>query len=102
MPLVKLEVLAKAVGDPWVRYHGLTVDRDLPAGFWEKGVGVIAVCPTSLCYATRLNLTPGRHYVVYGNSCQAGYWDTIIKVNGKIIARGNVTATRFLKAEFTV
>jgi len=102
MPLVKLEVLAKAIGDPYSRYHGLTVDRDLPAGFWRTGVGVIMVCPVSLCYAARLNLTPGRHYVVYGNSCMQGYWDSIIKVNGRIIARGNVTATRFLKAEFTV
>ena len=102
MPLVKLEVLAKAIGDPYMRYHGLAVDRDLPAGFWRVGVGVIAVCPVSLCYAMRLNLTPRRHYVVYGNSCMRGYWDSIIKVNGRIIARGNVTATRFLKAEFTV
>mgnify|MGYP000023420131 CR=1 FL=1 len=102
MPLVKLEVLAKAVGDYFMRYHGLAVDRDLPPRFWEKHVGVIAQTFFRLCYATRLNLAPGRHYVVYGNSCGKGYWDSIIKVNGRIIARGKVTASRFLKAEFTV
>jgi len=105
MVKVKIGVKAYSDKDEYLRYHGLTIDRDLPASFWTADPGtVIGVSTSPFTWEKEFDLTEGRHYLVYGNSSIKELpWTAEIYINGKMVAKGsNISRDQYLKVEFTV
>ena len=102
MPVIKVE--ATSSKDPWVRYHGLAIDEELKPGFWtSQPEKIVAVTPQPLVYTETVTLPSGKHTITYGNSAETGFeWDAKIYVDNKLIASGQVSRYKYLKASFTI
>ena len=100
---VEIEIVSKAVGDMYYRYHGKTIDKELSSNFWRtQREAVIGIAARSFRHTQKVELDPGRHYVVYGISTSVGYWDATIRANGVVIGEGRIRRGQWLKAEFLV
>jgi hypothetical protein len=105
MVKVKIGIKAYSDKDTYLRYHGLTIDRDLPPSFWTADPGtIIGISTTPFTWEKEFDLTEGRHYLVYGNSSIKELpWTAEIYINGRMVARGsNISREQYLKVEFTV
>jgi hypothetical protein len=101
--MVRIRVEATS-NDPYVRYHGLSIDSDLPANFWSVAPGrVVGAGFPPFKYETEVSLPPGDHYVVYGNSADPTYpWTANVYVDEMLVGSGTVHRDKFLKVTFTV
>jgi hypothetical protein len=101
--MVRIRVEAVS-NDPYARYHGLSIDSDLPANFWTVAPGrIVGMRFSPFRYETEVDLPPGNHYVVYGNSADPTYpWTANVYVDGTLVGSGIVHRDRFLKASFTI
>jgi len=72
---------SRAVNDPWYRYHGLAVDKDLPPAWWKDERYIIGCSRGYFEYKRRIRLTPGRHKIVYSVSASGSYyWEATIRI----------------------
>jgi len=106
MTKVKIKIEATSKG-PYVRYHGVSIDEDLPKIFWKEAPDkVVGTTIGYFRYETEVDLDPGRHYVVYGNSsvCKRPYfWNAVIYVNDQILIQSSkVCRDNQLEGYFTV
>jgi hypothetical protein len=101
--MVRIRVEATS-NDQYLRYHGLSIDSDLPANFWSVAPGrVVGIGSSPFKYETEVSLPPGDHYVVYGNSADPTYpWTANVYVDGMLVGSGIVHRDKFLKVTFTV
>jgi len=102
---VRIRVEAVRTTDIWCRYHGFALDQELRADFWRtQAHKIIGVCSAPVRYERTFDLTPGRHFCIYGNS---GYvpryaWRARIYINDKPVGEGLVGRNQFLRVDFTV
>ena len=103
MVRVKVKIESRAIGDPYLRYHGLAVDEDLPGDFWvSKPHTVIGVTGRYFTFEREFDLPPGVHTLEYGVSCFVGCWLATIYIDGREIAEEEVRVDRHLKVELEV
>lgn len=99
---IKVEASSK---DPYSRYHAVTIDEDLPPNFWTTPIPK-KTAGGHFVWTKDVDLGPGRHYVVYGNSADCGEqyrWSGAIYVNDKKIADSTtICRGNYLEAYFTV
>ena len=102
MTTIRIEATSSV--DPWVRYHGLAIDEELKPGFWTaQPEKIIGAQSQPFSYTTTVSLSPGGHTITYGNSAPSGYeWDVKIYVDNQLIATGQVSRDKYLRASFTI
>ncbi len=101
--MVTIKIVATAVADTYVRYHGKSVDEPLDPVFWDTQPDkVIGTTKGALEHTQTVQLAEGPHYVIYGNSAAVGYiWHVQIFVNETLIAEGDVDRGSQLRGDFT-
>ncbi len=103
MVSVELKIVTTEA-DPYLRYHGKSVDESLDPGFWDtQEEAIIGTSAAGFTHTQTVNVTEGSHYVIYGNSASGGYmWHTKIFANGTLIAEGDIDRGNPLRADFTI
>ncbi|MCD6100876.1 MAG: hypothetical protein J7K33_09890 [Candidatus Marinimicrobia bacterium] len=101
---IKIEASSK---DPYARYHAVAIDEDLMSVFWKNQPDkIVKTAAGKFNYVKKVDLEPGRHYVVYGVSAPCKdpyYWHAKIYINGReVISSGRVCSGNYLEAYFTV
>jgi len=105
---VEIKVVAWSDVDIWDRYHGLAIDQPLNADFWksqpEKIAGRTWMRKTRFTYTKTVDLEPGKHYVIYGNSATEDMvWIAEIYINNKLMGRkDDIYRGNFLRVDFNV
>ena len=106
---VEIKVVAWSDVDTWARFHGLAIDQPLNADFWrsqpEKIVGLTPRWNPRFTYTKTVDLEPGKHYVIYGNSTtlEDGVWIAEIYINNKLMGRkDDIYRGNFLRVDFEV
>jgi len=108
---ITFAVSSKTHGDYGATIHALTIDNPIPEVFWQgewyeenpdaiiKRGGIF-----SLYYKRTVELPPGQHVIEYAISTPAGcgHWDATIRINGEVVALGEVTRYEHLTASFEV
>ena len=110
--IIRIEALTSI--DPYPRYHGRTVDKPLPRGFWTvEPADIIGNAGSLFTFEETLDLLLGAHTVEYSpsNPGMVGtvsyFWGAKIYVNNQLVAESGEVCDylpegKHLKATFTV
>ena len=103
MVTVEIQIVTSTT-DPYVRYHGKTIDQPLNSDFWTiQKEAIISTVRGGITHTQKLELENGSHYVIYSNSAAEGYpHNARIIINGELVAEGDITRRNQLKADFSV
>lgn len=94
MVSVDIHVRAWSDVDYYARYHALSIDEPLDRFFWEtQPAKIIGVSPFGMArfeYGTTVELEPGEHTIIYGNSSiETMSWKAELYINGELVATSN-------------
>ncbi len=99
-----IQINACPATDFYTRSAGLSFDKPLPTPWWTVSGYEFGQYGGCFQYNRSVSLPQGSNYIELGISgfCPSYCWSATIRVNGNVIAQGNVARDAHLRAYFTL